>query len=156
MRAHVVRDVLAGLAVAARARLHEAPALVDDLDARAVELRLDAEAWRLARRAGRRLTRRWNSPSSSAEYALSSDIMRTACLHLRDRRARLAAHALGRRVGRDELRVLLLERAQLAQQRVELGVADDRIVEHVVAVVVRVDLAHELRVPLGGGHRSGP
>ena len=45
-----------------------------------------------------------------------------------------------------------LERAELAHQRVELGVGDARIVEHVVAVVVRLDLADELGVAaLGGG-----
>ncbi len=41
--AHVLRDLFAGLAVAARARLDEPTIFVDDLDAAAVELRLDRE-----------------------------------------------------------------------------------------------------------------
>ena len=64
--------------------------------------------------------------------------------------ARLAADALGGRVGRDELGVLLLQRAELAEERVELGVADLGIVEDVVAVVVRVNLAGERGVARAG------
>ena len=49
---------------------------------------------------------------------------------------------------------LRLEIAQLAEQRVEDGVAHLGVVEDVVAVVVGVDLARELGVTLGGGHRE--
>ena len=132
------RDVLAGLAVAARARLDETPALVDDLDARAVELRLDAEARRLA--VGQAVD---HAPVELGELLGGVRVVEREHPHrvldLHHLRARLAADALGRRVGRDELGVRLLERAQLAQQRVELGVAHDRVVEDVVAVVVRVE-----------------
>ena len=55
-----------------------------------------------------------------------------------------AADALGRRVGRLELRVLLLDRPKLAHQRVVLAVGDLGIVEHVVPVVVVVDLPPQL------------
>jgi hypothetical protein len=74
---------------------------------------------------------------------------------LSDLAARSAADALGRRRGRHELRVLGLERAQLAKERVEPSVADDRIIEHVVAVVVSVDLTDELGVTLGGSAHAG-
>ncbi len=85
---------------------------------------------------------------------LSSDIMRTACFTCTDVRARLAPDALGGRVGGPQLGVIVLEGAQLAQQRVELGVADARVVEDVVPVVVRVDLAYQLGVTLGGLHEG--
>ena len=53
--------------------------------------------------------------------------------------ARLAAHALGGRVGGDQLGMLGLERLQLVHQAIEFGVADLGIVEHVVAVLVVAD-----------------
>jgi hypothetical protein len=53
-----------------------------------------------------------------------------------------------RRVGRDELGVLALQRAELTHQRVVLPVGDRRAVEHVVAVVVLLELLGELGVTL--------
>ena len=68
----------------------------------------------------------------------------------------LAADLLGGRVGRRQLRVRLLERQQLAPERVELPVRDDRRVEHVVAELVVGDLGGQLGVPRAdvgiGGH----
>jgi hypothetical protein len=43
-----------------------------------------------------------------------------------------------------------LELDELAQEAVVLGVGDRRLVERVVAVVVLVDLAHQLEDPLLG------
>ena len=62
---------------------------------------------------------------------------------LRDAEAayRFAAHPLRGRVGRDELRVLALDRAQLVQQRVVLVVTDLRVIEFVVAAGVVCELA---------------
>ncbi len=54
--------------------------------------------------------------------------------------AGLAAHPLRRRIGRDQLRMRGFQRDQLVHQLVELGVADLRIVEHVIAVFVVADL----------------
>ena len=56
----------------------------------------------------------------------------------------LAADALRRRVGRDELRVALFQAAQLAHEVVVLGVADLGAVEDVVAVVVVGDEGAQL------------
>ena len=129
----------------------EAPALVDDLDARAVELRLDAEARRLA----------VGEPIDDAAMKLGQLLGRIrvverehprAVLDLDHPGARLAPDPLGRRVGRSKLRVRVFERLELAQQAVELRVRRDRVVEDVVAVVVRVDLAHESGVTLRGSH----
>ena len=69
--------------------------------------------------------RRSNAASSSSLKALSSDSMGTPCTHLGEAGARSARDALGGRVGRDQLGVLRLERAQLAHQPVVLGVGTD-------------------------------
>jgi len=53
--------------------------------------------------------------------------------------------ALGGRIGRDPLRVGGFDLAQLGQKLVELGVADQRIIQHMVAVVVEVDLLAQVR-----------
>src|ERR1700693_5095486 len=60
------------------------------------------------------------------------------CLH--ESLARLAAHTLCRRVGRDELRVLGFKALELVHQLVEAGVRNFRIVQYVVAILVVPDL----------------
>jgi len=69
---------------------------------------------------------------------------------------RAAADALGRRIGRDELRMLALERLELAHEAVELGVADLGVREDVVALLVVADEAPQLldAGPDRGGDRS--
>ena len=49
----------------------------------------------------------------------------------------------------------LLEAAQLPVEGVVRGVGDERVVEHVVAVVVRPDLPEERGVALGDGGGRG-
>ena len=56
--------------------------------------------------------------------------------HLLESLGRLAAHALRRRVRRQQLRMLGLDPLQLVHQRVVLGVGDLRRVQHVVKVLV--------------------
>ena len=69
---------------------------------------------------------------------------------------RRAGDALGRRFRRDEFGVGGFQRLQFAQQPVVLGVRDLRVVEHVIAVVVVIDLVPELANALGGRvHRPG-
>ena len=62
----------------------------------------------------------------------------------------LGADALAGRVGGDQVRVLLFEGSELAHQGVVLVVGDDRVVEHVVAMVVEIEGAFELGVAFGG------
>ena len=50
--------------------------------------------------------------------------------------ARLAAHALGGRIRRDEIRVLFLKFTEAPHQRVVLGIADGGLVEHVIKMFV--------------------
>ena len=53
---------------------------------------------------------------------------------------RLAAHALGGRVEREQLRVRGLKELQLVHQRVVLGVGDLRRVQYVIQVLVAAQL----------------
>ena len=52
----------------------------------------------------------------------------------------LAAHALSRRVRRDVIRMFGLQLLQRVHQAVEFRVADLRIIEHVIAVLVMPDV----------------
>ena len=65
-----------------------------------------------------------------------------------------ADDALRRRVGRDELGMRRLDRLQLLEQRVVVGVGDRRRVEHVVGVRVTLELLAQLRRPRAAGSRA--
>src|SRR5581483_2747231 len=67
--------------------------------------------------------------------------------HDLERLERRAADTLRRRVRRLELRVILLQRAQLPHELIELGIRDLRLVERVIAVVVVFDLAAQVLNP---------
>ena len=70
--------------------------------------------------------------------------------HLGEPLGGLGADTLRRRLRRNQFRVLLLQAAQLPQQRVVLGVAYGRLIQDVVEVVVAVQLLPEIGRPLGG------
>ncbi len=78
-----------------------------------------------------------------------------AVLDRRELRRVRPGHLLGRRVRGAQLRMVLLQRLQGTQQLVELRVADDGSVLHVVPEAVLLDLLSEARVllPCLGGHR---
>jgi hypothetical protein len=65
---------------------------------------------------------------------------------------RASAHALGRRIGCDQIRVLRLELLQLRHQRVELGVGDFRRAQYVVALFVVPNEGPKFLDSLGGIH----
>ena len=65
---------------------------------------------------------------------------RRVVLHLLKVLTDVAAHALRWTVGVEELRIFLLELLQLLEFEVELHVADGRRVEHIVVVVVPIEL----------------
>ncbi|MNV75175.1 hypothetical protein D3C71_1684490 [compost metagenome] len=79
--------------------------------------------------------------------------------HLAERAEGLAAYPLGRRVGGHQLRMLGLQGLQLAEQAVVLGIGHAGLVQHVVAVVVRIQLGTQFQDAFGGGlgigHGSG-
>ena len=150
--AQVRGDVLAGAAVAARRALHEGAMLVDEADGQAVEFRFavvgDAfDAERLA-----------NAPVEGLDVVVGERVVerkhRDAVRHRPEGSHRRAADALRRRIGREQLGMLGLQRLEFAEQRIELGVGDRRRVEHVVAVVVAFDgLAQPSRALDGLGGR---
>ena len=152
-RAQVVGDVLADLAVAARGAAHEHAVAVEQRDREPVDLRLGHE---LERRLLDPLAREVvaHPVHPGAQLLLGARVgEREHRLQVRDLLElahRLPADALGRRVGRQQLRVLALDRAQLVQQRVVGVVADLRVVEDVVAVAV----VGELLAQLGGRAQS--
>ena len=57
--------------------------------------------------------------------------------------ARRAAYALGWRIRRQPLRVLALELTQFGDQRVVFGIADLRLVQHIVKMLVPPQLVAE-------------
>ena len=147
-RAQVLGHVLADLAVAARGAAHEHAVLVHERDRQPVDLRLGHEAHvahldALAREVAlaAHAPRPPAPPRCARSRATASAGGGGTCSNLS---SGSAAHALGGRVGRAQLRVLRLEVAQLVQQRVVVGVRDLRVVEDVVAVVVVLELPPQL------------
>lgn len=157
-RAHVGSDVLAGAAVSAGGGAGEPAVLVREVDREAVDLEFAQEV----------VVGRADVPGDAVgpggqlgvvegvvegEHAL-------AVLDGGERRGHGRVRTrdlLRRRVGRTQLGVLLLQRLQGAQELVELAVADDRLVLHVVPEAVPLDLLGELRVllPCRRGHLCG-
>ena len=65
-----------------------------------------------------------------------------------------ADHALGRRIGRDELGMRRLDRLQLLEQRVVLGVGNLRRIAHVVGARVVLELLAQRRRARGGARAA--
>src|SRR6266478_3628413 len=139
----VGRDVLADGPVAARRADGEDALLVDQLDRDPVDLRLGHVLDALAPQElphplveGRHLLGRGDVLQGEHGLAVADG---------GELGRRRGAHALGGRVGRAQLGMRLLERLQAAEERVVLRVGDLRVVEHVVAEVVALELAPEVR-----------
>ena len=142
--AQVVGDVLPHLPVPAGGAAHEHPVAVDEADGQAVDLRLDhvGEA-RLGRPFAGEVVAHTLDPRAELlgragvgerEHGLQvGDLLQPA--------DRGAPHPLRGRVGGAQLGVRVLQRGELGEQRVVGVVADDGVVEHVVAVRVVLDLA---------------
>ncbi len=153
-RAHGVRHVLARLAVAARRRLDERAVLVAQADGEAVELQLGVvgdrrvvvgEAERLAD-ARVELLR-----AGGAGVGLGLDREhRHRVAHRSQAFEHRADDALRRRIGADELGVRRLDRLQLLEQRVVVGVGDLGLIEHVVRVRVMREQVAQLGRARGG------
>ncbi len=144
-RPDVRRDVLAGAAVAPGGRPDQRAVPVDQVDRQPVDLQL---AQVRARRRRARAARSAQPPRSSSVNTLSRLSSRSRCSTGVNSVEIGAVHGLGRRVGRAQLRVLLLERAQLAHLGVVVDVGDGRRVEHVVPVIGLGDLQAQVGVPL--------
>ncbi len=142
---HVGGDVLAPLPVAAGRGPGQGSLLVDQLDRGAVELGLEGVGELVAEQLPQPLV----EPPHGLELGPRVEAQhRRVVLDGGQRRERLAAHPLGRRVRRHQLGVLLLERLELAEERVVGLVRDLRPIEHVVQVLVLPQLLAQLRDPL--------
>ena len=144
-RPEVGRDVLAGRAVAAGGALHEAAALEAEGDGQAVDLELRDVAQVGGRFRGRGQAEPAPDPGvEGAQLVVAERVReaehRPAVADLgEDLAGRCATDALGRRVVGRELRVGRLERHELAEELVVLGVAELRGVLAVVLHVRPVD-----------------
>ena len=158
-RPDVGRDVLADDPVAARRSRGEHAVLVDELDRHPVDLRLadvldPLEVQEL--------------PDAGIELRHllpRRDVVerehRVAMTHRLELLEGHGADPLRRRVGARELRMLGFQLLETAEEGVVLGVRDERVVEHVVAVIVVLDLAAEpldllADVPRGARHVRVP
>ena len=136
--ADVRRHILAAAAVAARRGLHEPALLVDQRDREAVDLWFGHPGERLA----------VEQPRGAAVPL--AQLIGVECVAQTEHRQRMLDHRerglldlradlLGGAVGGHELGEALLELLQLAKQRVEVRVADFRVVVDEVAAVVMAD-----------------
>ena len=140
--AQVGGDVLAGVAVAARRAGRQDAVLVSEADRKAVKLGLDRILHVL------RLQCFAHSAVESNDRVVLERIVerqhRRSVRDLGEISPWCGADALGRGVGSDELRILLLEFLQFAEQAVVLGVRNQRTVEHVIMVIVLFDVGAQL------------
>jgi hypothetical protein len=148
----VGRHVLADAPVATGGCLGEAAVLVAHAHRHAVDLQLAHEPHGLvAEGAGDPVTPRLQLGSI---HRVVEARHRHVVHDGRERGARRAADRLRRRRRRCELRVLVLDPAELAHDQVEVGVADLRTVELVVSTVVVGHLGAQLGESFGGRHRG--
>jgi hypothetical protein len=137
-RSDVLRDVLAGLAVAARRGLHEHAIFVAQVDCEAVELQLGGVFDRRIALCQRQLAphpRVERHRAARLGVGLGADRQhRHRVAHRHEAVEHAADDPLGGRVGGQQLGVRRLDRLQLLEQAVVFGVGDRRVVEHVVAV----------------------
>ena len=142
--ADVRRDLFAARAVAAGRPAHQHAVLVGQGDAQAVDLQLgDVRDRRVAQPGALS-----HALVEGAQLLLVVGVVeaehRRQVLDRGEALGRAARHPLGRRVGRDEIRVLRLERLELVQQAVELLVGNLGVVLDVVALFVVPDRAAQL------------
>ena len=153
-----MRDVLAGLAVAARRRLHQLSGLVAQVDGEAVELHLGRVLDRWVRLVqAERLAHARVELLRPSRASVGFGIDRQ---HRHDMAHRLQPfehgtdNALRRRVGRHQLRMRRLDTLQLLEQGVVVGVGNFRRIERVVGAGVMQKLLAQLRRALLWRERS--
>ncbi len=147
-RAQVAGDILAGIAVAARGAEDKAALHVGEADGQAVELRLGGILDLFAVQALA------DTAVEVGDVLLAEGVRqrehRRAVADLGEFRRRQGADALGGGLRADQLGMPRFQPLQLAEQAVVLGVRHARSVEHVVGVVVPLDLGAQRLNPLGG------
>ncbi|CAH0262388.1 hypothetical protein SRABI70_03248 [Pseudomonas sp. Bi70] len=143
--AHVDADVFAGGAIAAGGAAHQLAVTVQQAYRQAVELGLAAVLHLTAgteQIAALQAQPALHAAVEGSQVVLFEGIAKAQhghfVAHLAEGAECFAAYALGRRVGCHQFRVLGFKRLQLAKQAVVFGIRHARLVEHVIAVVVRV------------------
>ena len=160
-RAYVAGHILAGAAIAAGGRQHEHARFIAQADCEAVKL----EFGRVSD--GRR---RVVQPQGTAHAGIEGDRAliggvgfgadrqhRHRMMHGRQLGGRLAADTLGRRCGGDQFGMLGLQRLEFAKQTIVLGVRHRRRVEHIVGVIMTLQLRAQricLRTDFRACHHS--
>ena len=145
--ARILRDVLAHSAITAGDRLHELAIAILGRHGKAVQLQFGdvlelGAAQKLAHPAVEIAQLGFIQGVVQAQH-------RRAVRHLDETLARLAAYALGRGIGRQQLGTLRLQIAQFPHQCVVFGVADSGLVQHVVQALVMAQRFAQL-FDLGG------
>lgn len=144
------RDHVTALAVTARHGAHKAPVLIDERYRCAVEFHF---AHNIKLFAAKPL-------AHTAEPFI--DLPDRVCVGERQHRVymlcrleplhKVGPHALRRRKGVGKFRMLFLQRLKLFEEHIEIAVGNLRSVEHVIVMVVAVNLPAELLDAFGGGH----
>ena len=152
--ANIRGDILAGLAVAARDAGGEARAacfrsFIAQGHAQAVHLQLGHILDR--ERAGQFAAASLPGGQLLGRVGVVQREHGAGVRHLAKALGRLAAHALGGRVGGDELGVRCLDAFEFVHQRVVGGVADFRRVENVIQVLVAAQFGAQFVGALGSG-----
>ncbi|MNO79336.1 hypothetical protein D3C76_705020 [compost metagenome] len=149
--AHVDADVFARRTVAAGGAAHQDAILVQQADGQAIELGLAAvfDGCAATEQVARRQVQAFGHPAVELTHVgffegVAEAEHRHFVTHLGKRRQRRAAHSLGRRVAGDQFGIGRFQRLELVEQAVVLGVRNARLVEHVVTIVVLIQLSAQL------------
>ncbi|MNL46758.1 hypothetical protein D3C87_1694990 [compost metagenome] len=148
---HVDADVFAGGAIAARGTAHQHAVLIQQADRQAIELRLAAVLHRRATTeqiANRKIQTFGHSPVELAHVGFFEGVAeaehRHFMAHLGERRQCRAAHPLGRRITGHQFRVGGFKGFEFVEQPVVFDVRNARLVQHVIAIVVLIQLGTQL------------
>ena len=155
--AHIAADILAGAAVATGGATHQLAVFVAQADRQTIELGLAAV--RHLGAAAEQITAWQVEALAYAAIKVQQVIIvkgvaktqhRHFVTHLAKGAQRLAAHPLGRRLRGHQFRMRRLQRLQLTEQAVVLGIRNTRLIQHVITVVVRIQLIAQCGYTLGG------
>ncbi|MCY1358922.1 hypothetical protein D9M69_454710 [compost metagenome] len=149
--AHVDADVFAGGAIAAGRAAHQHTILIQQADGQPIKLRLTAifNGCAATEQVARRQVQAFGHPAVELTHVgffegVTETEHRHFVTHLGKRRQRRAAHSLGWRVTGDQFGIGRFQSLELAEQAVVFGVRNARFVEHVVTIVVLIQLSAQL------------
>ncbi|MNY09215.1 hypothetical protein D3C86_1421210 [compost metagenome] len=149
--AHVDADVFASGAVAAGRAAHQDAILIQQADGQAIELGLTAvlDCRAATEQVTGRQVQAFGHPAVELTHVgffegVAEAEHRNFMTHLGKRRQRRTAHSLRWRVAGDQFGIGRFQSLELVEQAVVLGVRNARLVEHVVTIVVLIQLSAQL------------